>query len=112
MASAAECERAFAALADRLAAVDPATRKRNSLDRSLSCTLTDLDLVFAAHLKDGKLEDIHRAEVADGQVKLAMTSDQLVALVDGSDTFASAWAARRVKLDARVTDLLKLRSIF
>lgn len=112
MASADECERAFRALADRLANADPAVRKRSTLDRSLSCTLSDLDLVFGAHLKDGLLEDIHRADVADGEVKLTMTSDDLLALVDGRQSFASAWAAGRVKIDARVFDLIKLRSVF
>jgi alkyl sulfatase BDS1-like metallo-beta-lactamase superfamily hydrolase len=112
MASAQECERAFHALADRLAAADPAARKRNALDRSLSCTLTDLDLVFGAHLKDGLLQDIHRADTAEAEVKLTMTSDDLVALVDGKQSFASAWASGRVKIDARVMDLIKLRSVF
>ena len=112
MASPEECERAFHALADRLAAVDPADRKHTSLDRSLSCTLKDLDVIFGARLHNGELTDIHRVDTADAQVKLKMTSDDLVAMTDGDLNFAKAWSSGRVKIDASVFDLLKLRSIF
>jgi alkyl sulfatase BDS1-like metallo-beta-lactamase superfamily hydrolase len=112
MATPEECERAFHALADRLAATDPATRKRNSLDRSLSCTLPDIGVVFAARLNDGLLTDIRHADKADGQVKLTLSSDDLVQLVDGDLKFASAWANGRIKIDASVLDLIKMRSIF
>jgi putative sterol carrier protein len=40
-----------------------------------------------------------------------MTSDDLLALVDGRLKMASAWATGRVKIDAGIRDLLKLRSI-
>jgi alkyl sulfatase BDS1-like metallo-beta-lactamase superfamily hydrolase len=112
MATAEECDRAFHALADRLAATDPVTRKKNSLDRSLSCTLPDIDVVFGARLKDGLLSEIHQADKADGQVKLTLSSDDLVQLVDGELKFASAWANGRIKIDASVLDLIKMRSIF
>jgi alkyl sulfatase BDS1-like metallo-beta-lactamase superfamily hydrolase len=112
MATAEECERAFHTLADRLAANDAETRKRNSLDRSLSCTLPDIGIVFAARLKDGLLDDIRRVDEAAGEVKLTLSSDDLIALVDGELKFAPAWASGRIKLDARVLDLVKLRSIF
>lgn len=112
MATAEESARAFHELADRLAAADPAIRKKNSLDRSLSCTLSDIDVVFAARLKDGLLNDIHQADEADGQVKLTLSSDDLLKLVDGELKFASAWASGRIKIDASVLDLIKMRSIF
>jgi putative sterol carrier protein len=41
-----------------------------------------------------------------------MTSDDLLKLVDGELNMASAWASGRVKIDASVFDLLKLRSVF
>ena len=48
----------------------------------------------------------------DAQIRLTMTSDDLLALVDGSLHLASAWATGRIKVEAGVRDLLKLRSIF
>jgi putative sterol carrier protein len=41
-----------------------------------------------------------------------MTSDDLVALVHGDLKMATAWATGRVKIDAGVRDLVRLRSIF
>ena len=41
-----------------------------------------------------------------------MTSDDLVALVNGSLNAGSAWASGRLKIKAGVRDMLRLRSIF
>ncbi len=111
MATVEQCENALQMLADRLAANDPARRKWG-FDRSITCTIRDLDVVFSGRLKDGLLLDITRDHPRDAQVKLAMSSDDLVALVDGNLKMASAWATGRVKVDAGVRDLMKLRSIF
>ena len=112
MASVQECEQALATLAARLAATDPATRRKSSLDRTLSCTLRDLHVTFAGQIKDGLLIDVAEAPSATGQVKLSMNSDDLVALVAGKLNLIAAWTSGRVKIDARVFDLIKLRSIF
>jgi hypothetical protein len=40
-----------------------------------------------------------------------MTSDDLVALVSGRLSFAPAWATGRVKLEAGLRDLLRLKSL-
>lgn len=111
MASVDDCERALGALAERLATND-AARGSVDFDRSLTCTIRDLDVIFAGRLKNGQLVDIRRAPSKDAQVKLAMSSDDLVALVDGRLKMATAWATGRVKVDAGIRDLMKLRSIF
>lgn len=112
MATVEECERALHDLASMLASADPDKRKTAALDRSLSCTLRDLDVVFAGRLRDGELLDIRRVETADAQVRLTMTSDDLLELTKGQLNFATAWATGRLRVDANVFDLLKLRSIF
>ena len=111
MASVEDCERALGALADRLA-TNGADRGSVAFNRSLTCTIRDLDVIFAGRLKDGQLVDIRRAPSKDAQVKLAMSSDDLVALVEGRLKMAAAWATGRVKVDASIRDLMKLRSIF
>lgn len=111
MATVDECEQALHRLAAKLAANDPSKRKAG-FDRRLSCYLRDLDVIFVGQLKDGLLTGIARADKADGQVRLNMTSDDLVALVDGNLKLASAWATGRVKVEAGVMDLVRLRSIF
>jgi alkyl sulfatase BDS1-like metallo-beta-lactamase superfamily hydrolase len=106
-----QCEQALHALADRLAANNGSVRNAG-FDRTLSCSLRDLGIVYAGRLKDGHLIDIARAESREAQVRLTMTSDDLLALVDGGLKMSSAWATGRVKVEAGVRDLLKLRSIF
>jgi putative sterol carrier protein len=112
MATMQECEQAFAQLADRLAHADPAARRKAATDRTLSCTVRDLDITFGARLHDGLLLDIKQVSTADAQVRMTMNSDDLVDLVAGRLNLAAAWSSGRVKVDARVFDLLKLRSIF
>ncbi|MDT4941816.1 MAG: hypothetical protein QOJ34_1905 [Pseudonocardiales bacterium] len=111
MATVDECEQALTALADRLAAND-AARRSVSFDRSLTCSIRDLGVTFAGRLKDGQLVDIGQAPSKDAQIRLTMSSDDLVALVAGRLKMAAAWATGRVKVDASIRDMMKLRSIF
>ena len=111
MASVQECEAAFARLAERLDKAAESGRA-GSLDRTLACTLRDLDVVYAGRIKDGRLVDIARAKNDRAKVRLTMNSDDLIALVDGTLRLASAWAGGRVKVDASIGDMVKLRSIF
>lgn len=112
MATVEECERALRDLAARLGTVDAQKRSQVVLDRSLSCTLPDLGVIFAGQLRGGELRDIRQVPSADGQLKLTMTSDDLLKLTSGELSFAHAWASGRLRVDANVFDLLKLRSIF
>lgn len=112
MATIAECTDALRLLAARLATADPEHRDKASLDRSLSCTVTDLDVIFAGHLKDGELRDIRQVDSSDAQIRLTLTSDDLLALVNGQLNVAAAWARGRLRIDAGLRDLMRLRTIF
>ncbi len=85
------------------------------LDRSVSCRLTDLGEVVVGRLGGGSVRDLrtlpHGPEVPRADIRLAMSSDDLVALTDGTLAFAPAWATGRVKLEAGLRDLLRLRAI-
>jgi hypothetical protein len=85
------------------------------LDRSLSCRLTDLDQVVLGRLSSGSVRDLHAVPVdpaaPKADIRLTMTSDDLVALTDGDLHFGKAWASGRVKLEAGLRDLLRLRKI-
>jgi len=112
MATVEECEQALRDLAAKLAALDTHKRGQVVLDRSLSCTLRDLGVIFAGQLRDGELRDIRQVPNADAQIKLTMASDDLLKLTTGELSFGHAWASGRLRVDANVFDLLKLRSIF
>jgi SCP-2 sterol transfer family len=110
VATVEECEAAMHKLAERLRSPDGAQARGKMIDRSISCHLRDLGVTFGGQLRGGEIVDIHQTPAPDGQIKLTTTSDDLVALVNGQLNFAKAWAGGRLKIDASVFDLLKLRS--
>ena len=112
MATMDECMTALKGILGDLAA-NPAAA---GLDRSLSCRLTDLDQVVARPAELRRGAGPARAcrtgrTVPKADIRLTMTSDDLVALTDGQLNFGAAWASGRVKLEAGLRDLLRLRKI-
>ncbi|MBB3084751.1 alkyl sulfatase C-terminal domain-containing protein [Geodermatophilus sabuli] len=85
------------------------------LDRSLSCRIPDLGQIVRGRLARGTVHEL-RAEPEDqslekADIRLTMTSDDLVALTDGQLSFGPAWATGRIKLEAGLRDLLRLRKM-
>ncbi|MFI1971155.1 sterol-binding protein [Streptomyces cinnamoneus] len=114
MATIEECLDALDRLAENLSGASAELRGAAALDRSLSCHVTDLDATFTGHLRDGHLKEVRTLEGAPEQraeIALEMTSEDLVALVDGRLHFARAWASGRVRVKAPLRDLLRLRSV-
>ncbi|MDA5285062.1 SCP2 sterol-binding domain-containing protein [Streptomyces sp. NPDC054904] len=114
MATIEECREALDRLSDNLARAEGDVRGAAALDRSLSCHITDLDRTFTGRLDDGR---IRVDAVAPGpprakaEIRLAMTGDDLLALVAGELRFPKAWASGRVRLEAGFRDLLRLKSL-
>ncbi|MFI2373259.1 SCP2 sterol-binding domain-containing protein [Streptomyces sp. NPDC018833] len=114
MATTQECLGALEKLSDNLANADGDVRGAAALDRSLSCHVTDLDTTFAGRLQDGRIvvtQTLAGPPREKADIRLAMTGDDLVAMVDGDLHFAKAWASGRVRLEAGFRDLLRLRSL-
>ncbi|MEV7782697.1 SCP2 sterol-binding domain-containing protein [Kitasatospora sp. NPDC088351] len=114
MANAEECREALEQLSRNMAKSTGDVRTAASLDRSLTCRITDLDLTFSGRLRDGRIQDVTEAPGAPAEkaeIRLTMASDDLVALVDGRLNFAAAWAGGRVRLEAGFRDLLRLRTL-
>ncbi|MFH7598498.1 SCP2 sterol-binding domain-containing protein [Streptomyces racemochromogenes] len=114
MATIQECRAALDRLSDNLAGADGDVRGAAALDRSLSCHITDLDVTFTGRLEGGRI----RVDAltpgpprAKAEIRLAMSGDDLLALVDGRLKFAKAWASGRVRLEAGFRDLLRLKSL-
>jgi hypothetical protein len=106
-----ECMTALKRILGDLAA-NPAAA---GLDRSLSCRLTDLDQVVLGRLTSGSVRDVRAVadgpEVPKADIRLTMSSDDLVALTHGTLSFAPAWASGRLKFEAGIRDMLRLRSL-
>ncbi|MER5934621.1 SCP2 sterol-binding domain-containing protein [Streptomyces sp. NPDC002054] len=114
MATIEECRAALNQLSGNLARADADVRGATAFDRSLSCHITDLDQTFTGRLDGGRI----RVDTATpgpprekAEIRLAMTGDDLVAMVEGRLNFAKAWASGRIRLDAGFRDLLRLRSL-
>ncbi|MGW0122586.1 SCP2 sterol-binding domain-containing protein [Streptomyces sp. NPDC003327] len=114
MATITECRGALDTLSGNLARADGGVRGAAALDRTLSCHLTDLDTTFTGRLEGGRIvveDTVPGPPPAKAQIRLAMTGDDLVAMVGGELNFAKAWASGRVRLEAGFRDLLRLRSL-
>ena len=111
MATMDQCMGALKGILGDLAA-NPAAE---GLDRSLSCRLTDLDQIVLGRLGAGSVRDLqvqpYSPDVPKADIRLTMTSDDLVALTDGDLNFGQAWMSGRVKLEAGLRDLLRLRKL-
>lgn len=112
MATERACRKALAAVVARLAEVDPELRRRHVVDRTVSCRLTDLEVTFTGTFRDGELVNLTTKQVKErAQVRLTTTSDDLVALTDGSLPLRAALTRGRLRVDASMVDLLRLRSL-
>ena len=110
MASIEACQAAVQRLAELLSGVDDGVRA-NADARTVSCRLSDLDTTISGRLEGGQLLDISTQPRPPAQLRLTMTSDDLVDLTEGRLNFPRAWASGRIKLDASLRDLLRLRSL-
>lgn len=114
MATIEECRAALDKLSDNLAGAEGDVRSAAALDRSLSCRITDLDRTFVGRLRDGRIEVLDTLQGPPrekAQIRLTMSGDDLVAMVNGELHFAKAWGSGRVKLEAGLLDLFRLRSL-
>ncbi|WP_328889740.1 SCP2 sterol-binding domain-containing protein [Streptomyces sp. NBC_00316] len=114
MATMAECRSALDRLSDNLMTAGGDVRSAAALDRSLSCHIKDLGITFTGRLSEGRIQvlDTVQGPPADkAEIRLAMTGDDLVAMVNGELNFARAWGSGRVRLEAGFRDLLRLKAL-
>jgi predicted lipid carrier protein YhbT len=111
MATTEQCRAALEGLAARLTSVEEHERRQHSFDRSVSCHVPDLGITFSGALENGHIHDITTDPAARAQIRITAQSDDLVALTAGDLAFGPAWISGRVKVEAGVRDLLKLRSM-
>lgn len=109
MASVEQCREAITILVQRFESFDHDHRREHVPERTIALTLLDLDLTFRARLSDGQLVDLTTGSGPKTDIRLIMNSDDLLDLTDKRVTFTHAWATGRVRLDASLFDLLRLR---
>jgi predicted lipid carrier protein YhbT len=113
VATAEECRQALEKLTCRIADMDPADRATHLVDRAVSCHVPDLGVTFWTELGPDGATPVRQANGSDGsaQVRFTARSDDLVELAANPLSFPGAWLSGRLKIEASVFDLLRLRRL-
>jgi len=112
MNSAEECREALQKLAARLAELSPADRDQYFGNRSISVTIPDLAVTYVTQLGTGD-DPVREAAPGDppADIRLTANSDEVVALAQQPMNIARAWVTGKVKIEASVKDLFRLRRL-
>lgn len=110
MATVHEVDAVLIDLLTRFEQVDPATRSTLPHRRVIEARFPDLDLVRHARWHQGELHVLDEAPQDRADIRVTVDSDDLLAMAEGRLSFARAYAANRIRLDASMTDLLRLRA--
>ena len=111
MATIEECRAALQALTARLGNNAGDGPSKPDFDRTLACRVTDLEVAFHGRLQDGRIIDLADGDDPKAKLRLTASSDDLLALVNGKLNVTSAWASGRIRIDASLFDLMKLRKL-
>jgi hypothetical protein len=112
MATEEECRAALDRIVERLAEVEPEEFMQHAVERTISCRVPDLGIVFESRIHGEGLDPFTPSD--DGraaQVRVTVKSDDLVALAKDDLHVARAWATGRLKIEASIFDLLRLRRL-
>jgi hypothetical protein len=112
MATEEECRAALDRIVERLGEVEPEQFKEHVVDRTVSCRVTDLGLILRSRIHEGGLDPFTAGgDWQSGQVRIAVSSDDLVALSKDELNAARAWATGRLRIEANIFDLFRLRRL-
>jgi hypothetical protein len=113
VATVEESRQALEKLTAQIADMSPEDRDAFLADRDISCTISDLGVTFLTHIRPDGASPV---TVANGssppaQVRFTVNSDELVAISDDPAKFIRAWLTGRLKMEASLGDLLRLRKL-
>jgi predicted lipid carrier protein YhbT len=113
MATAEECRQALERLTGRIAEMDEADRQAHLVDRMISCKVSDLGVTFLTRIGPNGATPVLEANGSEvpAQVRFTAKSDDLIAIADDPGSIARAWLSGRLKVEASIWDLLRLRKV-
>jgi predicted lipid carrier protein YhbT len=114
MASRDDVQQRLEELITRLAASDRGARSLADTlpePRVLTVHVTDLQADFWTVLEAGKMEPLREGKPDEADIRIRAPSDTLLDLIDGKGSLFSAYLAGRVRIDASMSDLLRLRKL-
>jgi hypothetical protein len=114
MASRDDVQQRLEELITRLAASDRGARSLADTlpePRVLTVHVTDLRADFWTVLEAGKMGPLREGEPDDADIRIRAPSDTILDLIDGNGSLFSAYLAGRIRIDASMSDLLRLRKL-
>lgn len=112
MATVEECEAALADLVARLDEVDPDTWAQHAVTRTISCHISDLGISYASRLsKTGIAPFTPTGDPKSAQVRLTIAARDLIDLAADRLSPIKAWTSGKLKIEASILDLLRLRKV-
>jgi predicted lipid carrier protein YhbT len=112
VATKAEVERQLGVLMARLDGNEANVRSAIPTRKVLRCHVADLDSAWYSVVEHGHVSQPSETPPnGRADITLRVGSDDLVDLVEGRVSFLSAFTSGKVKVDASIVDLLRLRSL-
>lgn len=79
--------------------------------RIVEVAISDLGTSYWTELAAGRMDGLHEGQPRQAEIRVRLSSDALVELVDGKRSLFSAYLAGQVKIEASFSDLLRLRKL-
>ena len=79
--------------------------------RVIQVALPDLGTSYWTEMAQGRMGALHRGAPERADIRLTVDSDDLVELIDGRKSLFSSYLSGRVKVEASMGDLLRLRRL-
>jgi hypothetical protein len=79
--------------------------------RIVEVVITDLDASYWTELNGGRMHGLHRGTPREAEIRVQVSSEHLVDLVDGRKSLFSAYLSGQVRIEASIGDLLRLRRL-
>ena len=97
----------------RIAEMDEADRQAYLVDRVISCKVSDLGVTFVTRIGPNGGAPVREANgsEAPAQVRFTAKSDDLIAIAADPTSIGRAWLTGRLKVEASIWDILRLRKV-
>lgn len=79
--------------------------------RTIEANCTDLDLMYHAMWRNGQLGALVAGPAERPDIRIHVASPDLIGLAQGTVLLREAWTSQRLRIEASVTDLLRLRAV-